>query len=634
MAAYLTSLGAFFPGPPIDNDEMEAYLGRIGGKPSRARARVLKQNGIRTRHYALDRAQRALYRNSELAALAVRDALDKGQLPLEQVDFLAAATSLGDLVVPGFASMVHGELKNPACEVATLGGVCASGVMALKAAHNRVLTEPTRLAVACASELPSRMFKASRFERQLAEHGELPFDTEFLRWMLSDGAGAAVLQSSPRPDGLSLQLEFIELKSYAHQNPVCMYGGTTRNADGTLGPSWQDYPDVAAASLAGAFDLRQDIRLLDRLVETSVDGFFELVERGRVAPDAVDWVVCHYSSHHFKEPSQRLLAAGGVRWPEERWFTNLYTRGNVGSASLYVMLEELWSSGRLQPGQRIFCMVPESGRFITAYLSLRVVGPSGEGESEPTTPRRPVRAVEPLPPAGPPELRLGADPLAASLVRRLTRAWIDFEAKLREVPLVARLEGGRFSLEDYRLLLLNLRQQVVDGGRWIARAASSIDDSFSPLRSLFLEHARDEHRDFELLERDYVSVGGALEAIQHAEKNVGSEALSAWMFHRAGQPNPFDLFGAMFIIEGLGNRLAKRWGQLVREQLSLEERQVSFLLYHGANDVRHFERLEAALTSGVLTPELADRIVKTAQVTARLYRLQLEELAQPGAAAP
>ncbi|MGH9602342.1 MAG: iron-containing redox enzyme family protein, partial [Terriglobales bacterium] len=137
---------------------------------------------------------------------------------------------------------------------------------------------------------------------------------------------------------------------------------------------------------------------------------------------------------------------------------------------------------------------------------------------------------------------------------------------------------------------------------------------------------QEEHRDFQMLERDFVSVGGRLEDIQQGEKNIGSEALSAWMFHNAGQENPFHLIGAMFIIEGLGMRLARPWGEKIREQLELRNDQVTFLFYHGEHDEDHFAKLEQALASGILTPELVDRIVKTARVTARLYILQLEEL--------
>jgi 3-oxoacyl-[acyl-carrier-protein] synthase-3 len=612
---FITALGKFLPGEPVPNERMEDFLGRIGGKPSRARERVLRQNGIRSRHYAIDTSQRTLFRNSEMAAKAIEDALGRSGATFEQVDFLAAATAQGDLLVPGFASQVHAELRGHPLEVASVHGVCASGMMALKSAFLQVRVGDKARAVACASELPSRLFKASRYESQGAviEDGTLPFDVEFLRWMLSDGAGAAVLEPRPRETGRSLRIEWIELASHAHAQELCMYAGANK-AQGETGPSWLDYPSFEAAAREGAINLKQDIRLLDRMVQLGVAGFFELIERGRVEPAALDWIVCHHSSHFFKGRIVELLRQGGLIIPEERWFTNLYTKGNVGSASPFVLLEELVNDGPVRDGQKIFLMIPESGRFITSYALLTIVDRGTR-----------ARPAPPPPEPAAPELKV-ADPRAQSLVRRLTQVWVDFETQLSRVPVIVRLDSGRITIDDYRGLLVNLRQQVIEGSRWIARAASSLTPELFSLRSLFLQHARDESRDYQMLERDFVSVGGALEAIQRGEKNVGSEALSAWMFHRASQENPLDLLGAMFIIEGLGNRLARRWGEQIRDTLGLTDAQVSFLLYHGANDATHFEKLETALGSGVLTEALCDRIVKTAKVTARLYRLQLEEL--------
>ncbi|VTP93530.1 3-oxoacyl-[acyl-carrier-protein] synthase III C-terminal domain-containing protein [Sphingobacterium daejeonense] len=63
---------------------------------------------------------------------------------------------------------------------------------------------------------------------------------------------------------------------------------------------------------------------------------------------------------------------------EEKWFTNLHEKGNTGSASIYIMLEELLYSGRLKPNQEIICMVPESGRFITTFMKLKIVGDAKE----------------------------------------------------------------------------------------------------------------------------------------------------------------------------------------------------------------------------------------------------------------
>ena len=52
---YINKVAVFLPNKPVSNEEMEDYIGLIGGKPSRVRSIVLKQNGIKTRYYGLDK---------------------------------------------------------------------------------------------------------------------------------------------------------------------------------------------------------------------------------------------------------------------------------------------------------------------------------------------------------------------------------------------------------------------------------------------------------------------------------------------------------------------------------------------------------------------------------------------------
>ncbi|MEA5450674.1 3-oxoacyl-[acyl-carrier-protein] synthase III C-terminal domain-containing protein [Leptolyngbya sp. CCNP1308] len=624
-SAYITHIGKCLPGDPIANNEMEAYLGQVGDRPSRVKARILKSNGIQQRYYALDRQQQTTLSNSQMAATAVRDTLAQAELDPKAIDLLACATTWPDLLVPGFASMVHGELSELApVEATSHQGVCCAGVAALKYAAAQVQLGQKRRAIAVASELASRLFKHTRFEAETAAGTTLPFDTEFLRWMLSDGAGACLVSDRPSASGLSLKIEWIESVSHANTHPVCMYAGVDNPTNLT---SWMDFPDQGAAAAAGALNLRQNIRLLDQVVQLGVEGWIRLIEAGRVHPDQVDWLLCHYSSHFFRSQIIDLLEQAGCMIPEEQWFTNLYTRGNTGCASIYLMLEELFNSGKLRTGQQIFCFVPESGRFTTAYLLLTVVEatPSQGSEAEPP---RAVAAVAPpnlpTPADTPPEVETLESTVSETLLRQLMLVWLTFERELRSVPIVRRLHRGEFTLVDYRALLRALRPQVVDGARWITRAASNMTDF--ELRSHLIGHARDEHRDFQMLERDYVSVGGKLEEILGAEQNIGSEALSAFIFQRASRENPIDLLGSIFIVEGLGNRMAGQWAALIQQSLGLDKTQISFLSYHGENDEAHVQKLDAFLTADWMTADIAARIVKTAQVTARLYRLQLEEI--------
>lgn len=628
---FVTSVGQFLPGEPVGNDQMETRLGQIGPKPSGLRERVLRQNKIEQRYYALDDRQRATHTNAGMAALAVRDALRASALDPADVRLLVAATSQGDLPLPGFASMVHGELGLPPCEIATVHGICASSVVALRHAALAVAGGAVPNAVCVASELVSRLMKASRFQAQgygadkagggLGEPAggsptkKLPFETEFLRWMLSDGAGALVLQDAPAARGLSLEVETIRLKSHAGQFPPCMFVGNRAEVLGSPQVGWLDHPDHETASRAGAINLHQSTELLGDVVRLCVAGVFELVEEGALDPKGVDWWVTHYSSHLFREQANELFVRGGLTIPPERVFTNLYTTGNVGAASFPLMLGDLFRSGKLQPGERIVCIVPESGRFLFGYVVLRVVG---EAEVRPT-------AVVPSV-SEPPDIKTGGQPLAEALVRRLASVWTAFETRLNAVPIVAKIYAGRMTLADYRDLLYNLRQQVIDGSRWISRATSNVTRDHFPIRSAFIRHSGDEHRDFEMIERDYASVGGDLAEIRSGTKNIGSTALSEYILSRASRENPFDLIGAMFIIEGLGRRVAARWAELIRTQLGLDAKQVSFLAYHSASDDVHFERLDAAVQSGILTEKLVDEIVTAAKVVARLYVLQLEEI--------
>ena len=641
--AYINGIGKFLPGEPISNDRMENYLGKINDRTSKVKQRILKSNGIQQRYYAIDEQQNTKYLNSQMAALAVRDVLTQTNFDPATIDLLACATSWGDLLLPGFASMVHGELPElPPLETSSNYGVCCAGVTALNYAASQVELGKRRNAIAVASEFASRLFKSSKFEVEtnIKAGKQLSFDTEFLRWMLSDGAGAFLVQNHPNSQGISLKIEWIELVSHANAYPVCMYAGTT---DEKAEKSWLDYPDYITSAESGAMNLRQNIRLLDNVIKLGVEGWLKLVDIGRVKPEEIDWLLCHYSSHFFRGQIVELLTKADCMIPEEKWFTNLYTRGNTGCASIYLMLEEIFNSDKLQLGQKIFCFVPESGRFTTAYIMLTVVENSPMQSANIYSSQPILEAINPNSPADQSSLesldRQGVnssniafdnnsettfETTSADLLRKLALVWLEFERKLQAVPIIYRLNRREFTLEDYQALLKNLRPQVVEGARWIARAASNMIDF--RLRSTFIGHAQDEHRDYQMLERNYVAVGGNLADIVNAEKNIGSEALSAFIFHQASKENPVDLVGSMFIIEGLGNNLAAKWAEQIKSCLGLTTDQVSFMAYHGANDEAHIGKLNAILNAEWMTPAIADRIVRTAQVTARLYLMQLEEI--------
>lgn len=377
---YITRSAVALPGAPVSNDAMESVLGQVGARPSRARPVILRSNGIQARHYAIDPATgRPTHTNAQLTADAVRALA--ADTPLGAVDCLAVGTSTPDQIVPSHGVMVHGELGWPALEVVSMAGICLSGTAALKHAWMALRCGEARRAVVAGSELisPNLMARhyAPEIERRvqaLEEHPEIAFEKDFLRWMLSDGAGAVLLEAEPRADGgPALRLDWIALSSAAHELPVCMWGGARRDEAGRLTP-WQTL-DAATWEAESIFTVKQDVRLLNEHIvqATVVDPLRRLLARRPLRADAVDWLLPHMSSMYFAPRLEAGLAQAGLPIPRERWFTNLETCGNTGAASPFVMLDGLRRSGRILPGQHLLMFVPESGRFSSGWVHLTAV---------------------------------------------------------------------------------------------------------------------------------------------------------------------------------------------------------------------------------------------------------------------
>ena len=378
--AYITRTGVCLPNAPVGNEEMERILGQVGTRPSRARKAVLKSNGIVSRHYAIDPETLQFNdTNAGMTAKAVKNlARDAEELP--EIGCLVCGTSIADQLMPGHAVMVQGELGLAPCEVVSTGGVCAAGMTALKYAYMAVASGQHRTAVATGSELSSASMRADAFApdfeagaERIEQHPELVFEQDFLRWMLSDGAAAVLLESAPAATGVSLHIDWLDILSYAGEMETCMYAGAVKKPDGRL-VGWQQLR-ASAAGGGSVMAVKQDIRLLhDEVVRYTVEKpLIELLARRGLQASAIDHYLPHYSSQYFRDRLHAGMRSAGFDVPQDRWFTTIETFGNTGSASIFITLDALFRSGRIAKGERILCFVPESGRFSSAFLHLTAV---------------------------------------------------------------------------------------------------------------------------------------------------------------------------------------------------------------------------------------------------------------------
>ena len=607
-SVFVNATGMFMPGEPVDNDAIDRYIAPLNRVSARIKRRILAENGIKTRHYAIDQDGATVHSSTAMAAAAIKDCLAASEVKLDDLTMLCTGSSGGDVAMPGFANMVQGELHAPPLLTSSHQGVCAAGVAALQHAASVLELSESGHAMVATSEFPSRMFKRSRFAPQ---GYETDFDSHFLRWMLSDGAGACLLGKQARSAGLSLKLHWIHNKSFSGDLPVCMQIGNAANAGGK---SYLDYTSMADAEIDGAFLLRQDIRLLPHLFELGIHEYVDLIRAGEFSPESIDHFLCHYSSEKFAGVVEDLMTRAGLSIPKDRWYSNLAKRGNTGASSIFVMLCDFMRERELVPGQRILCFIPESGRFTVAFMLLEVVGPKME------TSRDQVSVV-----AAPHDAANASSPQLRALLTELTSIWHDYRSRAWRTDLIRKITTSQFTPADYARWMECWIPQVREGSQWMRTAAMHLDERYVQLAELIQTHAGEEQFDYNILFEDYRLAGGKVASLDMLTRNPGGEALNAFMHSLAGRENPVGLLGAIYIIEGTGQRIIPALLPLLRRQLDISEQSFRFLTYHGENDTSHLSRwLKGVEIVLALQPDSAHAIVSVARSTAELYLLQME----------
>lgn len=356
---YITGTGSYLPGSPVENQDIYQYLGKVLGE-ARVKSRILAVNGIQTRHYALDKKQNPTHSIYELASEAVKDCLSRdGTAP--KIDYLSAGTTYAPILAPGLSSLLHDQLGrdqvvNHSLEINSNSGICSSGAQALVNAARAVKSGEAQAAVCVGVEQSSIGLRSKAFRTVY----DLPailrdvrksrwFMSVFLRFMLSDGAGAFLLEPQPDERGLSLQVNWTYSRSFANQAPLCM--------------QLQSDPLM----------LTQDVRILAKymapLSREAVEG--ALCEHGETL-DCYSMVLPHMSSYYFEPAVKKIMAELSPDRDVPYW-TNLRTAGNTGAASIYIMLDGYLKTQPVAAGDRLLLFVPESGQFNYVLVSLTVV---------------------------------------------------------------------------------------------------------------------------------------------------------------------------------------------------------------------------------------------------------------------
>lgn len=297
----IVATGAYLPERILTNFDLEKLV-------DTSDEWINERTGIRERHIA-DHFQTT----SDLAYLALKDAVETSGLELSDIDAVVVATGTPDRLFPSTASRVAAlaGLKE-SCAAFDILAACAGFNYSIEVARGLLMLPGYKTVAVIGAELLSK----------------------FINWqdrttcvLFGDGAGAVIMERSNTPGFIDGQLF----------------------SDGTLG-ELLEIPSGGAMDPSGKqrFIKMKGREVFRHAVTRLSSAVNSILERNGIDPAEISYVVAH-------QANKRILDAVRERagLEAEKFVVNIDRTGNTSAASIPIALSELWKQDKIKPGDLI-----------------------------------------------------------------------------------------------------------------------------------------------------------------------------------------------------------------------------------------------------------------------------------------
>lgn len=310
----ITGTGSALPKRVVFNEELTAFL-------NTSDEWIQTRTGIRTRHVLSEETL------LDLAAQAARNALDNAGLQAGDIDFILCTTVQGQYVTPALACLIQGRI-GASCPCLDMNGGCAGFTYALDWADAYLKAGKARRVLVVGAENLSRL--SDWTDRSTCV-------------LFGDGAGAAVLENG---DGL-IASRF-----------------TTKANEKAL---WADAPE-SGCPFTAPYTARQKLHMRGQevyrfAVAASTEDIRALMDEAGVDADGVSLFLLHQANLRIVEAVRARL-----KQPKEKFPTCIEHTGNVSSACIPILLDEMNRAGRLTKGGLILMSAFGAGLATGACL--------------------------------------------------------------------------------------------------------------------------------------------------------------------------------------------------------------------------------------------------------------------------
>lgn len=363
--AAITGSGSYLPGPPVQPDQVDRYLGELTAAPPRVirwfnRIRPLMQELVEVGfyHFAVDPVTRQFTDdNVTMAVKAARKALEDACIAPGDIDFIAYGSPHQDQM-PTASVRIQEALGIEHCAEISVHANCTSAYKALMLGCDMIRNGRYKTALVISANISSSELVAEYYNQPLITRESL-----FLRYFLSDGAAALVLQAVP-PDYRGLVVEDTYIESVGGKKPSAM--GNKRPAY-FMNPKKEFESGYHHLSQLFQEELRANFHDPDGSV--FVKGLRRMLTSHPIDLKKIRFFQVNFPSKHISGLVMDECEALGI--DRVTLYTKMQTMGYIGPPMALLCLDKIRKEEHLIPGDIILSFVTEVSKFMQAGYILK-----------------------------------------------------------------------------------------------------------------------------------------------------------------------------------------------------------------------------------------------------------------------
>ncbi|MBN1198358.1 MAG: hypothetical protein JXA23_03325, partial [Bacteroidales bacterium] len=361
--------GSFLPGEAILPDQVDYYLGELTEAPEKIRKwlkriRILMKELLEVEyyHFALDPVTREFMEdNVTMSVKAARIALADAGLKPEEIGLIVYGSAHQDQM-PTASVRIQEELGIERCGEISVHANCTSAYKALLIAQELLRSGRYKNALVISSSISSSELVAEYYNQALVKKEEL-----FLRYFLSDGASALILQAEPERSGQGLYLDYTYMESTGGRKPSAM---------GNKRPAYWMNPrneyEKGYHHLAQMFqeELRANFHEADGSV--FLKGLKRMLANFPVDTRNIRFFQVNFPSKHISELVMEECRE--LEIDPRTLYSKMATMGYIGPPMAFLSLDQIRKEEVLHNGDIILSFVTEVSKFMQAGYVLKYEG--------------------------------------------------------------------------------------------------------------------------------------------------------------------------------------------------------------------------------------------------------------------